>query len=498
MSKSNHEKAPTEASGVVQREILTPKVAQIVFVAVCAVVLLVPSIGMAWSPTLETTENRKLAEVPTLEEDGRPNVDFMSDLGAYFEDHFAYRNELVTLDAKLRTALGTSPTDSVVVGEDDWLFYGGTLHDFTGKGRLTDREMDNLAFNFSLVQGYCEANGARFALAVVPNKNSVYPEKMPFYYGDAADGASLDGLAARLNDEGVCNADLYSLLVGSKQEAPDDLLYYKADTHWNQRGALLGSERILEVLDRPEAARELEDAFKQEESENHQGDLGGMLYPADPQGEQAPAFPSGAKCRIVEGANEIDTEASAWIEAKGEGSGVLYMFRDSFAQNMLPFLASVYETSFFDWYVPFDYTKIQGHGVTDVVVEKTERSLGDLASNPGIMPAPTFKLSEEEALGIEPSQIGAVSEPSVSIDGSLVVIEGKLPESLLDEGFDDLYLCASSGEKATCCAPFRVTLDGGYGYRAYVYEGDFAGVDKISLLVDRDGKIERLLEKEIK
>lgn len=499
MNQANHAKAPAEASGVVQREDRASKAAQIVFVALCAVVLLIPSIGMFWAPTSETTENRKLAEMPTLAKDGRPNVDFMGELGAYFEDHFACRNELVTLNAKLRTALGTSPTDSVVVGGDGWLFYGGTLHDYTGEGRLTDRKMGDLVFNLSLIQGYCEANGARFALAIVPNKNSIYPEKMPFYYGAAAGGSVLDDLSVSLNDKGVNNVDLYSLLADAKAGSPDDLLYYKIDTHWNQRGALLASERILDVLDRPEAAQELAGIAESVDAESHQGDLSAMLYPANPQSEQAPAFSNGLNYQIVEGANEIDTEASAWIETKGEGDGVLYVFRDSFAQNLVPFLSSSFERSYFDWCVPFDYTKVQGRGITDVVVEKAERSLGDLAKNPGIIPAPSLAIPDEELASIEDVPDFGEKRPAIRTDGSFSVIEGILPEAVLDEGFDELYVRVAGEGGGMCYVPFRVSTDGDdYGYRAYVYQDDLAEAERVELLVEHGGRIERLVKADIK
>lgn len=483
-------KMPKPSSGL--------RAVQIAFVALCAIVIILPFVGVLWAPTMKTTENRTLAEMPALEEDGKPNLNIMGDLGSYFEDHFAYRNELVTANAKLRALLGTSSTDSAILGDDGWLFYGGTTPDYLGTGRLTSQEAENLAFDFSLVQGYCESVGANFALAIVPNKNSIYPEKMPFYFGKAAEGSVFDELNDKLDSEGVHHADLYSLLSESKAASPDEELYYRLDTHWNQQGALEACEELMDVLGREDAAKSLSNIGNDGDTESHTGDLSEMLYPADAQSEQAPSYADGLSYQISEGANEIDTEASAWIEATGEGSGTLYMFRDSFAQNMIPFLASEYATSFFDWYVPFDYTKIEGREVTDVVVEKAERSLGDLAENPGIMPAPSFTLSANEVSAIAKAEDADGCVPSTHKDGSLVVIEGELPHNMRFSDLDDFFIMISGESQSACYVPFRVTANGNSSaYRAYIYDKDYEGAVSISVLAQHGDKIEQIYEMRI-
>lgn len=487
-----------EAGTGVSAERKRLSIVQAAFVAICAVAVVLPFAGMLWAPTMSTTENRILAEIPSFEENGSFNVDYMSELGSYFEEHFAYRNELVTANSKLRSTLGMSPTDSVVLGDDGWLFYGGTKSDYLGKGTLTDREIENLAFDFSLVQGYCEANGADFALAIVPNKNSIYPEKMPFYFGESAEGNVLNELSSKLDEAQVGNVDLYSLLSETKEAAPDEALYYKLDTHWNQLGALLASERLMEVLGREDAAEELSGYSKSESSENHLGDLSEMLLPSEPQSEVAVSYEDATGYRVTEGANEIDTEASAWIEAEGQGDGVLYMFRDSFAQNMVPFLSSAYSKSYYDWYVPFDYTKIQGRDVTDVVVEKAERNLPDLVKNPGIMPAPTFQLADQEVSLIQDGSSFGAQEPTTREDGPFVVIEGVLPEALDFERVDDVYVLAENAGGATCHVPFRVTIDGdSRSYRAYIYANELSAATGIGVAVQQGDNIVRLCEVEI-
>ena len=111
-----------------------PHPVQAVFSVLVLAVLAIPFVGMLWASTESTTENRTLAPLPSLVEEGSPNVTILSDLGAYFEDHYAYRNELVTANALIRTPLLSSPTDQVVIGTDGWLYYGGTLNDYLSTG----------------------------------------------------------------------------------------------------------------------------------------------------------------------------------------------------------------------------------------------------------------------------------------------------------------------------------------------------------------------------
>ena len=102
-----------------------------IFIILVFALLLVPFAGMSFWATNETTENTELAGWPALTEDGKWNEAYLSEMGEYFEDHFAFRQYFVTANALLRgKVLKSSATDQVVVGTDDWLYYSGTLHSY--------------------------------------------------------------------------------------------------------------------------------------------------------------------------------------------------------------------------------------------------------------------------------------------------------------------------------------------------------------------------------
>lgn len=494
-SKDGMSKTAGEAPRKASRGLRAVRVA---FVAACAAVCLVPLVGMAWAPTTATTENRELAAVPALVEDGAVNTGYLSDWGAYFEDRFAFRNELVSANAELRSALfGVSATDSVVVGSDGWLYYGGTLSDFCGWDVLSGRAIDNIAFNLSLMQGYCEAQGATFTLAIAPNKNTLYPENMPYYYV-AADEHALDLLKPALDERGVNYANLEEAFSSA-----DETLYYLRDSHWNTKGALLAAETIMEAAGRPASGLSGASAV---EVDGYVGDLNGMLYPTTAEPEADYSYESSLTWEYVEGGDVEDS----WIATKGEGSGTLLVFRDSFGNNMLQFFADAYDAAYFSKLVPYDLPQIGALGADDVVVERAERHLSDFGTDPAIMPAPSV------ALGLDPHAAGAVAggtlaestasvaaegspdgaanavgrnEPSaagegagslgVCRDGSYFVVQGVLPDMVAHPD-TEIFVGVETGGATRWFVPFRIAAEGSdYGYKAFLPEGLLEGADRV-------------------
>ena len=96
------------------------KIGSLLYIIVALAVCMIPSVGMIFRPTTETTENKEMAQWPSVtEEDGSFNENYMEDAGEYFEDHFAFRPELVSADARIRGEIfGVSASDQVIVGTE--------------------------------------------------------------------------------------------------------------------------------------------------------------------------------------------------------------------------------------------------------------------------------------------------------------------------------------------------------------------------------------------
>ena len=152
------------------------KKSSILFIVACLALCLIPSVGMLFFPTTETTENKAMAEAPKLiTDEGTINRAFFADFEDYFTEHIALRNRLIYADAKVQTTLfQESNVSGVISGTDGWLYYSSTLNDYLGTNLLTERELYNLAHNFSVVQDYLLERDMDFILTIAPNKNTFW------------------------------------------------------------------------------------------------------------------------------------------------------------------------------------------------------------------------------------------------------------------------------------------------------------------------------------
>ena len=70
----------------------------LIFIILVWIVLIVPFAGMTFWPTNTTSENTVLAEWPAIKNEDGWNKDYLSEMGEYFEDHFAFRQYFVTAE----------------------------------------------------------------------------------------------------------------------------------------------------------------------------------------------------------------------------------------------------------------------------------------------------------------------------------------------------------------------------------------------------------------
>ena len=152
-----------------------------IFIAACLLLCAVPFVCMTFARTDTTTENKSLAKLPALTEKGALNTEFLPGLGDYFNDHFAFRQQLVSADAEIQSKVfRVSNADTVLVGQDGWLYYTDDLDDYLGK-TLDERAIYCAAHNLALTQQYVTEQGATFMVTIPPNKSTLYGGQMPYY-----------------------------------------------------------------------------------------------------------------------------------------------------------------------------------------------------------------------------------------------------------------------------------------------------------------------------
>lgn len=375
----------------------TPKAILIFFV----VILLSPTLDALWSldPFFRHIENRILAERPALSFSSAELQKFPGAFQAYFNDNFGFRKLLVRGSYFLKSRLlGTSPSNLVIIGKNDWLFYTGEgeVEDCRRITHFTDEQLHRWTQNFELKKMWLESQGIRYLLVIAPNKSTVYPEHLPDALTRVRAVSGIDEFADYLKKNSqVAIVDLREKLI--KEKTTDDL-YYKTDTHWNNYGAFHAySEMIRPIVSWfPEITPLKLDDFSIDKKRGAAGDLAGMIggteFLSDDQFELTPKKPFTAT--IVEKNENINDPFT--MKKSNDKLPNAIIFRDSFFTAMVPLVAESFNSSRYYWQ-RWD-TKIPMADVIeryhpDIVIEEVVERIFKFDQNDFAKPLPVYMAS---------------------------------------------------------------------------------------------------------
>ncbi len=384
----------------------------VIFFGAC----LLPFAAMPFAGEEVSLENRTLAAFPSLMTEDGINTNFLTEAGTYFQDHFAFRNELVTANALLQgRLLGVSAEDGVIEGTDGWLYYYDSLDDYLGRNLLSERSLFNIAHSTAMVQADLDAQNIRFLFTVAANKNSLYGEHMPYYDSLViTEENNLTRLEPLLEKEGVNYLDLKTVFQNQ-----DEVLYHKRDSHWNNKGAALAADEILTALGQEHDPWEGEPYTVRED---FVGDLDAMLYPGAPTAEDEIYYDREHTYSYVE---EVESNFDPKITTVcPDGTGSLVMYRDSFGNALLPFIADAYANAYFLRGEPYNlYTDLDTALADTVIMERAERFLPNVAANPPVMPAPIVELGADVTNSESVVEMDEKSDKGISEDGINEIVE---------------------------------------------------------------------------
>jgi hypothetical protein len=207
-----------------------------------------PALKMITSPTLQwsSMEKRKLSDFPDLPSTPLKIQTYFSQLENYLRDHFGYREEMIhRYYRELEKHFDLKRLNSQVVkGQDDWYYLAISkgLDDFMGKVPLSAGQLKKWQTEQLEREAWLKNKKIRYFLVIPSNKTSIYPEHLPkdiltlkgtSRYEQLLDYVKLHPVPAFI--------DLRQPLLDAKSEGQ---LYYRTDTHWNMRGALVAFRAI--------------------------------------------------------------------------------------------------------------------------------------------------------------------------------------------------------------------------------------------------------------
>ncbi|MDQ2965534.1 MAG: hypothetical protein M3R57_06775 [Chloroflexota bacterium] len=189
-------------------------------------------------------ENRDPAAAPRIGIDGVADGSFFAALDRFVTDNFPLRTAAVAVQALIdHRLLGGTTNPDVVRGTDDWLFLTGELQP------RCDFDVGTLLARVDETAAALEDAGKPFRYVVVPDKHSIYPERvLPGSTAGSCTDVAREHLRAGLQARPGVAVELWTEMLAAKARDPGLPLYYVQDAHWTTLGATVGIRALVESL----------------------------------------------------------------------------------------------------------------------------------------------------------------------------------------------------------------------------------------------------------
>ncbi len=344
------------------------------------VIYLTPVMGpiLAKNSTEESYENRVPVTKPEFSVEKIES--YPAEYEAYFNDNLPLRDKLILMNNSLKYYLFfSSPHGEVVTGKDGWLFYNNIFDDncieaYKGMNLFTEEELRQIQNNLCTAQSELEENGMEFVLFIAPNKERIYPEKMPDCFGEPAEEYRTKQLIEYLKE----NTDIrivypYDDLMHTK-ELYGQNIYYRLDTHWNEIGGYVGSSALLAELGIDMTPIP---SLRIEMTEPTICDLADMLHMREQLNSDADFILSGYDIYGVK-TEEHDMLGTYRYQCEGADERKFFMIRDSFADAMDDYLGSRFQESCMVHYKAYRPEMLEVEAPDVFVYELVERRINNL------------------------------------------------------------------------------------------------------------------------
>lgn len=196
-------------------------------------------------PETENSENRRLSDKPAMR---IQKLDpFPQAYEAYYNDHFAFRNQLVKFYAELNLDVFEKCPypDQVILGKKGQLFLvPKELDNYRRIHLFSAEELSKIESEFLYRKQYLESKGIDYYLAVCPTKYSIYPELLPWYVRKKDTLSRTDQVIGLMRKIGIQVIDLRETLIAAK-DSVQEMLFMATDNHWNEIGAFYAYQAIM-------------------------------------------------------------------------------------------------------------------------------------------------------------------------------------------------------------------------------------------------------------
>lgn len=369
----------------------------IALVALFLAIILTPGVGLLIGidrSQVSEAEMRRLTEFPDWSWQRDALATWPGRFERYFNDRFAFRNALIRLQAGiLWHGLHTSSTDTVIAGKGDWLFYAddGGIQDYVQSEPFSEADLQQWQRTLERIRDWLASRGTRFLFVVAPDKQMIYPELMPASLHRIHNSYRADQFVAYMRAHST--VEILDLRPAILEAKPHELLYHRYDTHWNDRGALIGYQQIAMCLERwfP-AIQPLQRADFVTSPAAPSGDKTTMLGLVDEGKVTTPGLVprQGWSSKVVFPASpDPYGEDGTVVTEVRPGTGLrAVMFRDSFSSRLIPFLSEHFSRILYQWQNDFDPDLVRREHPDVVIQEMVGRHFINFVPTPELVPDP--------------------------------------------------------------------------------------------------------------
>jgi alginate O-acetyltransferase complex protein AlgJ len=238
-----------------------------------------------------------------------------------------------TRDALKKRLKAVPPKVKAIAGKDGFLYFRNDLHYVSGGDLERQRAGKNPLPIILEFKKLLDSQGVDFLFVPVPTKLEVYPEKLDPALAEAGPvlNPAFRKLLESLGKQGVEVVDLLPALLRAKsEEAPENLLFQRQDTHWTDRGLRLAAGVVAARVKKYPWYAELakhKQAFSQKETTfTRFGDLHSRL----PEAEQKKYEPETLVAHQVLTAGELyDDDADSPVVLLGDSFTGVYQLTDA-------------------------------------------------------------------------------------------------------------------------------------------------------------------------
>ena len=205
--------------------------------------LLVPASLLAAGLKPREIENRPLLGMPAASIGGLLDGTWFKGVDAFLADNVAVRPYAIRLRGEAYFLSGGTGTTDVLRGKGDWLFPTNAFDP------LCTHSVDEITASLRQAAAAFATAGVTFRFLVVPDKQTIYPEKIAYDpFPPACTDLGRSTLRTAIAGLGADAIDDWTLAEAAKAAAPGVPLWYAGDTHWTSAGALTAVRALVASL----------------------------------------------------------------------------------------------------------------------------------------------------------------------------------------------------------------------------------------------------------